>query len=219
MINNLGATTAMELAIVRKKFRQWSFCAAAAAPNISDTMQHKKMLRCCAQNLGHSPQGDVRVRDLSGFDWRSGDVFWLAEKSLTPRRDRGTIPPERFRLEFWGVRPDFRFCTRDKTQQLIVEGKGTPCLETRDLPQARKYFEYLRDFPSKGAVIYLVPGDSYSWSSMLNKAAENTGIPNGILLWTKSFLQTLSIDLVSIIEESLVQAQVLLDKARSLASP
>jgi hypothetical protein len=31
-----------------------------------------------------SPQGDVKVRDLSGFDWRRGEVFWQAEKSLTP---------------------------------------------------------------------------------------------------------------------------------------
>src|SRR5258708_12138091 len=29
-----------------------ALCAAADAPDISSTMKHKKMLRCCAQNLG-----------------------------------------------------------------------------------------------------------------------------------------------------------------------
>ncbi len=166
-----------------------------------------------------SSQGDVKVSDLCGFGWRKGDVFWQSEKSLKQRMDRGSIPPGRFRLQFLSVRPDFRFCTRDMAQQLIIEGKGTPCQVTRDLPQARRYFEYLHDYPSKGAVIYLVPRDSDGWSSMLNKAAGDSGIPNGILLWSAPFLQTLSTNLVDVVEESLAQTQVLLNKARSLTGP
>ena len=165
-----------------------------------------------------SPRGTTTVSDLGGFEWSTGEVFYQAEKALIPRHDRGNIPPERFRLQFRAVRPDFRFWTRDKAQQLIVENKRTSCSEWRHLAQAKKYFEYLQEFPSTGAVVYLVAHDPDGWLSLLNKAAGGAEICIGVLEWTESFLQRLGSDLVNVIEESLTQSQAILARARELAN-
>lgn len=165
-----------------------------------------------------SPRGSATASDLCGFEGRTSEVSWQADTALVPRHERGAISPERFRLQFWAVRPDFRFWTRDKVQQLIVEGKGTSCNGRRDLPQAKRYFEYLREFPSTGAVVYLVARDSDGWMSLLKRAAGETEIRFGVMAWTKSFLQSLSGDLVYVIEESLAQAQAVLANARGLTT-
>lgn len=202
-----------------------------AAPDFSEWMVNLALLRYLksgredASRLqwflslpAESPRGTETASDLGGFEWQKGEVFWHADTALVPRRDRGAISPERFRLQFWGVRPDFRFWTRNKAKQLIVEGKGTSCNDTRDLPQAKRYFEYLREFPSTGAVVYLVAHDSDGWLSLLRKAAGETELRFGVMLWTKSFLQSLSSDLVYVIENSLAQTQAVLTKARGLTN-
>lgn len=165
-----------------------------------------------------SVRGSETASGMGGFEWRKGEVFWQADKPLVPRRDTGAISQERFRLQFWGVRPDFRFWTRNKSEQLIVEGKGTACNDTRDFPQAKRYFDYLREFPSTGAVVYLVARDSDGWLSLLKKAASETEIRFGVMVWTKSLLTSLSSDLVYVIEKSLAQGLTLLTKARGLTS-
>lgn len=157
------------------------------------------------------------IKEVCGFDWESGQTGWSYETGLRRDEDRGEIGIEDFKNKYWTIRPDFRFWTTEKKQQLIVEGKGRGRgLEADDYfkRQAEKYFAYLTEFPAQGAVVYLVPPEHIEgWMGMLKLAAGSPAIRFGVAVWSDGFLKEIGTQLVIGVAESLTGSLKLLEKA------
>lgn len=176
-------------------------------------------------DLPASTLGGVRtVEGLCDFRWEPTRTLYECEAGLRRNEDSGEIDAERFRNQFWGTRPDFRFWTDGKKRQLIVEGKGGKWVGRKDEDnrdsQAIKYFRYMAEFPAAGAVVYLVPADSSDgWLRMLTAAAEQAGSLDtryGVVGWSEEFLAAISTELALTISESLVGPVKLLERALRL---
>src|SRR5437870_8321180 len=157
--------------------------------------------------------GNSIVRETCGFDWLPGETECSCEKGLNRDDDRGTIEIEEFKKKYWGIRPDFRFWTKGKRAQLILEGKGNGDAK-EGFPQAQRYFRYLEEFPSTGAVVYLVPIEYVQvWTEMLKGATNGREISFGVMCRSDPFLEKISNELVMAIAESLIGPAKLLERA------
>ncbi len=116
-----------------------------------------------------------KLSELCGFDWREGEIDGEHESPFTLPRDKGQISEDHFKKIYWQKAADFRFWTKKRDQQLIVEAKGTAKPLKKDAEQAKRYFAYMREFPAKGAVVYFVPGANL-WFNWLEKMAEESGV-------------------------------------------
>jgi hypothetical protein len=124
-----------------------------------------------------------------------------------------------FKKQYWTIRPDFRFWTKDRRRQLIVEGKGVGCRPDNSddyaFAQAERYFRYLRDTGATGAVVYLVHEDYVEdWFRKLERASDKFAAAFGVLAWSGKFMAEISIQLILLISSGpLAAAAALLREA------
>lgn len=165
------------------------------------------------------PGGEtITLTELCGFGPDTDDFGYSFERGLTREEDPGAIPPEDFSKTYWGVRPDFRFWALEKRRQLIVEGKARRPADQALLPQARRYFNYLRQFRAEGALVYLVPCDfRLAYLQMLAQATDGSQIPFGVICWDETLrndpiLKPISTELVHCIQNSIAGPLALIQR-------
>ena len=157
--------------------------------------------------------------------WPTGEISGSPERpfTLTDAGDKGAIAEEEFKIRFQSATPDFRYWTKHRDKQLILEAKGTSKPAGRDADQAKRYFDYLRKWPSTGIVTYLV-FSNIGWHDWLQRiAAESTGGPESVPIafavveLNDKVLASISPQLIRVVGESLVKAASLLGRALKLA--
>ena len=207
---------------IQQEFPEWMITKALAAFLQKDGRRAAWFFDLKATTLG----GSHSLSELCGFKWQEDEVKGAAESVLT-MDDRGAaIPEEDFRRRFWGRTPDFRYWTEGRTKQLIVEAKGTPKPSKTDSQQAKRYFDYLREFPAKGAVIYFVPDpDNWNWLKWLEQTAqecqivESCQINFGVVNSKTEILPKVAPELVRVVGNALVRTADLLEEALQAEGP
>lgn len=205
----------------QKEFPEWMI-TQALAEHLKDETEIAWLFERTAVTDNTS---EMRISELCGFPWKPRETDGEAESVLKPR-DRGEISESDFtKLYLWKT-ADFRYWTRDKARQLIIEAKGTPKPSKRDFEQAKRYFEYLRAFPAKGAVVYFVPdparGEWLRWLADRAKEAsitEELQIRIGVVNLKSEILPRIASDLVRVVGKALVETAELLEIALRLPKP
>ncbi|MDA2913106.1 hypothetical protein MYX77_03950 [Acidobacteriia bacterium AH_259_A11_L15] len=202
----------------RTSFSEWILNEALASYFGTGDDQNERMEWFFSLSV-LTPEGKQAVRELAGFEWTVGEIEWAFNRGLRVPEDRGGIAQELFEREYWGLRPDFRFWRRSREAQLIVESKGyDPGGGKQESDQARRYFQYLKDFACRGAVIYLVPRQATRCLEMLQAAGEKTGVSFGVLHWEDLF-DALGTDLLRVVARSMVASAEVLKTALKLIEP
>ena len=157
--------------------------------------------------------GDHRsISDMCGFEWAAEKISGGTEVSFK-EDDKGKLPLDEFKKKYWTITPDFRYWTKDRTRQLIIEAKGTPRpIGRRDRDQAERYFMYLLDTGFGGAVVYLAPNPQ-DWLKLLTEKAGNRGIPFGVVDLKEQIIPQVRNELVRVVGMALVQTADLLGQA------
>jgi hypothetical protein len=164
-----------------------------------------------------TPDGSCELSRLCGFKWAAGEVDGGPEESFKDSKigygDRGNIPVDEFKKVYWTITPDFRYWTKKREKQLIVEAKGTPKpVGQRDRVQAQRYFSYLRDSGCQGAIIYFVPNPKI-WLTWLTGVAGNSAVRFGVVDLNLKIVPEIANELVHVVGKTLVQIADLLDTA------
>jgi hypothetical protein len=157
--------------------------------------------------------------------WPTEEVSGAPEKPfrVNHAEDRGAISEDEYRSTFQSITPDFRYWTERRDRQLILEAKGTDNRSSKNDDQARRYFDYLRKWPSTGIVIYLVHSNRDAWHDWLQGiAAENasksgaTEVGFAVAELDDKAPAPIARQLIRVISQSLVKAASLLDRASKL---
>jgi hypothetical protein len=111
------------------------------------------------------------------------------------------------------ITPDFRYWSKDRDKQLIVEAKGTPKpIGQRDRVQAERYFTYLRDSGLDGAVVYFTPNPK-AWLEWLTNIPKESRYPFGVVDLKMQVVPKVAFELIHVVGETLVQTADLLKEA------
>lgn len=199
-----------------REFPEWMVTQALAAFLKKDANRAVWLFDLPAETR---QQDRKRISELCGFHWQPGEADGESE-SVLKAQDRGEIPEPDFKTLYLWKTADFRYWTKDRKKQLIIEAKGTAGASRRDFEQAKRYFEYLRAFPAKGAVIYFVPDPTgYDWLGWLDKRAKEAGITDemqvraGVVNLKTEVLPRVASELVRVVGKALVETAELLEVA------
>jgi hypothetical protein len=195
----------------QKDFHEWMVTKALAAHLGNKGEEHPTRMRWFFELAANTPKGTFTLAELCGFAWNPEEIDGGAEKSFK-NSDRGNLSTDDFK-EYLTIAPDFRYWTKSRDRQLIVEAKGTPKpIGQRDRIQAERYFAYLRDCTSGGAVIYFTPNPS-AWLAWLINIPNRSGLPFGVVDLKTQIVPRLAYELVHVVGEALVQTADLLKEA------
>jgi len=195
----------------RKDFHEWMVTKALAAHLGEKGKEDPQRMAWLFELEASTPQGVFKLRDLCGFDWAAGETFGGAEESFK-EADRGKLSSAEFG-KYLAIAPDFRYWTKERNKQLIVEAKGTPKpIGRRDDVQVERYFMYLQDSGNKGAVIYFVPNPKV-WLAWLANIPKPNGLPFGVVDLRAQIVPKVANELLHVVGEALVQTADLLKEA------
>jgi len=202
----------------QKDFPEWMVTQALARHLGESGKENPQRMAWLFGLEAQTPDGNRKLRDLCGFDWAAEQVCGGAEEAFK-EKDKGKLSSEEFRQIFWTITPDFRYWTRQRDRQLIIEAKGTSKpIGQRDREQAKRYFAYLQKSDCKGAVIYFAP-NPVAWLTWLEDIGKKTipeqdsGICFGVVDLKVQVVPRVASELVDVVGKALVQTADLLKEA------
>jgi hypothetical protein len=195
-----------------KDFQEWMVTSALAAHLGTRNNEKPERMAWLFDLDVRTAQGVSKLRDLCGFEWAAGDTSGGGEESFK-EADKGQLSPDEFKKKYWTITPDFRYWTKERDKQLIIEAKGTAKpIGQRDALQAERYFAYLRDSGHSGAVVYFAPNPD-EWLKWLEKTPKQSGLPFGVVDLTTQIVPRVADELLRVVAAALVQTADLLREA------
>src|SRR6202050_4395205 len=194
-----------------RDFHEWMVTKALAAHLGTKGNEDPQRMAWLFDLEASTPSGAAKLSHLCGFGWEAGEILGGAEESFK-EADRGNLPSDDFR-KYLTITPDLRYWNEKRDKQLIVEAKGTPGpIGQRDRVQAERYFAYLEESGSSGAVVYFAPNPDV-WLTWLTKIPKHTGLPFGVVDLTAQVVPKVANELLHVVGETLVQTADLLKEA------
>jgi hypothetical protein len=194
-----------------KDFHEWMVTKALAAYLGTKGNENAERMAWLFGLETSTPLGVSKLGDLCGFEWASGKILGGAEKSFE-EADRGNLSSTDFR-KYLTITADFRYWTKERHEQLIVEAKGTTKpIGRRDYVQAERYFTYLRDSGHNGAVVYFAPNPE-TWLTWLTSIPKQSGLPFGVVDLKVQVVPKIANELLHVVGDALVQTADLLKEA------